>query len=73
MTDKTQTTEPPWWAGTVIPTGRYRLKMRDVPLPGGAGCITMPMLQHLVRSAYGIDGRWLDVQLVERGESDDER
>lgn len=62
----------PWWSGTVIPTCKFRLKMRGVALPGGTHVITMPGLQQLVRPTGGGRGRWIDVPLAEKEESDDE-
>jgi hypothetical protein len=57
----TQTTN--WWEGTVVPTGRYRLRRSSW------GAI---YLQHLVRQTSGGRGRWITTQTLGAGASDDE-
>ena len=59
-----------WWTGTVIPTGQYRLKMREITLPRDSGCTILPLLQQLVRPPGGGRGRWIDMPLIENGDSD---
>lgn len=54
---------PPWWSGTVIPTGRYRLKLD----PWGH-----PHLQHLVTDTAGRRKRWTYIKTAKNGTSDDE-
>ena len=56
--------EKPWWEGTVIPTGQYRLKVIE-------NCST-GRLQHLVRPTSGGKGRWVDIKIVAFDASDDE-
>lgn len=53
----------PWWEGTVIPTGRVRLKRT------AWGEL---YLQHLVRPSGGERGRWVDIETKGVGASDDE-
>ncbi len=57
------TTRPPWWHGTVCPTGNLRVK---VTLAGNY------RVQQLVRPTGGGRGRWLNVPMVDAGVSDDE-
>ena len=54
---------PPWWCSTVIPTGRYRLKLD----PWGK-----PHLQQLVTDTGGRRKRWTCIVTVASGASDDE-
>lgn len=58
-----ETTEPPWWLGTVCPTGRLRTKVDTV---GNY------RLQELIRPPGGGRGRWINLPMVDAGASDDE-
>lgn len=58
-----ESTDTSWWLGTVIPTGRHRMKdSKQGP----------PVLQHLLRPTSGGRGRWVDVVIVGCDCSDDE-
>lgn len=52
-----------WWEGTVCPTGSFRLKL---------DAWDRPVLQKLVRPTGGGRGRWVRIETVHNGASDDE-
>lgn len=57
-------TAAPWWHGTVIPTGRYRLKRgqwRDQEF----------VLQHMITDTSGHKKRWVSIELADENASDD--
>lgn len=54
--------DPPWWEGTVIPTGQYRLK------DSLNGRVT---LQQLVTDTGGCRKRWVDCPHVSSGAPND--
>lgn len=65
MSGETTHKEPqPWWQGTVIPTGRYRLKK-------GQFMGEEFLLQHLVTDTSGRRSRWVTIELADRRASDD--
>ena len=60
-----ETTERPWWSGTVCPTGSFRLK-RIYDIADGV------RLQQLITDTSGWQKRWVDIPTVDAWAADDE-